>query len=182
MLTLALVACAPVQTAPVVNLTDVQNTAIAIVGTDVAPTQAALPAAAQESMPTVALPTPSPKPTLSPPPILTPDTIQVEMWQDYQAELAKALFVYDPAFPLSSYGPDAYNGAICEWDVLGGSNQEVYSWAACISADGLSLRTNPAVIYLETDGSIQKVDILSVEVDRQNQTVTYDLHPFPEQS
>jgi hypothetical protein len=110
-------------------------------------------------------------PTLSPPPIFTPDAIQVESWQEYQAELAKVL--------LYGYGPEAYKGALCEWDILGQSNQEAYLWVACISADGLWLESLPVVIYLKHDEAIREVNIPNIEIDRHTQTETYDLHLFP---
>lgn len=128
---------------------------------------------------TFVFPTPSPMPTQPPPPILTPDVIQVERWQEYQTELAKALFTYNPAFPQWRYGPDIYKDAICEWDILGRSDQELYLWTACISADGLSLRMNPVVIYLESDGSILEVNVAREEADYSTQLVAYDLHLFP---
>jgi hypothetical protein len=179
-LALILAACAPVQA----NATDVHNTAVAVAGTEVALTQAALPTATPP--PTTSTQTPeitfapaTTIPTLVPPPIFTPDAIQVERWREYQTELANALFVYNPAFPQLRYGPDVYQGAICEWDILGLSNQEVYLWAACISADGLSLRTNPAVIYLEPDGSILGVKAASEKIDLPDPYLIYDLHLFP---
>ncbi len=114
-------------------------------------------------------PAPSLYPTQHPPPILTPDAFQVERWKEYQTELAQALFVYNPNFPQQHYGPAVYKDAICEWDILGRSGQEVYLWAACVSADGLSLRTNPTVIYLEPDGSIREVNVPSVDVNFHDQ-------------
>ena len=127
-----------------------------------------------------AVPIPAtPLPTEPIPPVLTPDAYQVEHWQEYQTELAKALFVYNPEFPQWSYGSDVSKDAICEWDILGWSDQEMYLWVACISANGLSLRTNPAVVYLELDDSIQKVNVPNVEVNHRDQTETYDLQLFP---
>ena len=62
LLALVLSACAPAQTTPAVNLTEVQNTAIAIVGKDVALTQTALPTATLEATPTFAPATHTPIP------------------------------------------------------------------------------------------------------------------------
>jgi hypothetical protein len=101
-------------------------------------------------MATVEYSPPTTIPTLVPPPIFTPDAIQVERWQEYQTELAKAL--------LYGYGPEAYKGALCEWDILGRSGQDVYVWAYCATLGGGS-GGFPAVISLEADGSIQKVGI-----------------------
>jgi hypothetical protein len=148
------------------GMTQVQNTALAIVWTDVALTQTAIPTATlppptftptnlPTSIPTHPLPPtftptdlPTSIPTEPPPPILTPDAIQVERWQEYQTELAKALYSYDPNDPShqEGYYPGADKDALCEWDILGQSGQEVYVWAACVSADGLWLERHPAVI------------------------------------
>ncbi len=147
-----------------------------------APTETLVPSAVPPtftSTATIVYPTPSPLPTQLPFPMITPDVIQVARWKEYQTELAKALFVYNSAFPQLRYGPDVYKGAICEWDILGQSDQEVYVWAACISADDLSLRTNPAVIYLELDGAIREVKVASEKIDLPDPYLVYDLHLFP---
>ena len=140
LLVVTLTACAP---AP--PTTDVQSTAIAIVQTGVALTQTAMPTATPTFTPTAtptALPTFSPVPTLVRP-IFTPDAIQLEKWQEYQTKLAKALLI-NPSI-----------NAICEWDILGRSIQEVYVWAICGSTGGGD--DGAAAIYLNTDGSIQKI-------------------------
>jgi hypothetical protein len=139
-LTITLAACAPAQT----NTENAQNTAVAIVQTGVALTQMALPTA------TLPLPTftstalPTPIPALPPPPILTPDTIQVERWKEYETALAKSIF--------SSLPPEV---VLCEWEILGRSEQEVYVWVVCQNQH--STGSLPAVIYLDTNGSIQSV-------------------------
>jgi hypothetical protein len=102
-------------------------------------------------------PAPTLYPTQHPPPILTPDAFQVERWKEYQTELAKALFVYDPNFPQLHYGPAVSKDAICEWDILGRSGQEVYVWAMCSAPHAVDRR--PAVIHLKLDGTIQKVEV-----------------------
>ena len=80
---------------------------------------------------------------------MTPNAIQVERWKEYQTELAK--------YVLSDAGTmfTNYEHALCEWDILGQSNQEVYVWAVC--SDFNSLAEKPAVIYLEANGSIRDV-------------------------
>jgi hypothetical protein len=89
-------------------------------------------------------------PTQTPIPFITPDAIQVERWKEYQAELAKLVLANHSSqkFPF-------YKTALCEWDILGRSNQEVYVWAEC-TFPGTSGR-GPAVIYLEVNGSIRDV-------------------------
>ncbi len=160
---IALAGCAPAQ----LNTANVQNTAIAL-------NQTALPI--DTPIATYVSPTPSPIPTQPPPPIFTPDAIQVERWKEYQTELAKVLFSYDPNHLEGGYDPEAYKDAICEWDILGQSGLEAYIWAECIS--GLALKSNPAVVDLKPDGSIRKVNVPSVEINHDlNQF--YDLHLFP---
>jgi len=70
-----------------------------------------------EVIPTVI---PSPMPTQPILAVITPDAMQVERWKQYQAELAKMI--------LCDSGHDCpyYEFALCEWDILGRSSQEVY--------------------------------------------------------
>jgi len=153
-----LAACAPAQ----LTTEDIQNTAIAMVQTAVVLTQAALPTATFPPSTftptaTIVYPTPSPLPTQPPPPIFTPDAIQVERWREYQMELAKALLSgYSPAL---GYDPDLYKSALCEWDILGRSGQEVYVWAFCAALGGEENGSFPTVIYLEADGSIRNMSV-----------------------
>jgi hypothetical protein len=145
-----LTACGQV-TPQAAEMTKVQNTAVAIVQTGVALTQSAMPTATPTNTPT-ALPTaitPTLEPTQPPVPLLTPDAIQVERWREYQTELAK-LVLSD-----SGVANPIYADALCEWDILGRSEQEVYVWAVCGNFNSGGRR--PAVIYLEIDGTIQKV-------------------------
>lgn len=98
---------------------------------------------------TFAIPTPSALPTEQLIPILTPDAIQVARWKEYQAELAKLILLHS--------GTDIQEHALCEWDILGNSGQEVYVWAVCF---GPSTRgESPAVIYLEANGGIQMIRV-----------------------
>lgn len=143
-----LASCAPSPSIPV----DVQNTAMVAVQTYIALTQTAAPT------PTV-IPTITPQatliPTLPPPPILTPDAVQVERWQEYQRELAKSVLPYDPS-PI----------VLCEWAILGQSNQEVYIWAVC---EGGALTSAPVIIYLNIDGTIQHTDAVGYDATRNTQ-------------
>jgi hypothetical protein len=79
-------------------------------------------------------------------PIITPDAMQVERWKEYQTALVKSIFPND--------SPELF---LCEWDILGRSDQEVYVWAVC----GIGERTGsvPAVIHLNPDGSILSAEI-----------------------
>lgn len=121
-----------------------------------APTETLLPSAVPPTSTATAdiIPaatTPSPLPTQPIVPLITPDAIQVARWKEYQAELAKLV--------LSEAGdifPD-YESALCEWDILGRSDQEVYVWAECIGPNAAGRK--PAVVYLEADGLIRKVRV-----------------------
>ena len=139
LLIVLLTACAPTADIPV----DAQNTAMSIVQTDIARTQTALPTVTPSP---TATPLPSPYPTQPPLPILTPDAVQVERWREYEAALAKVIL------PMFDYM------VLCEWDILGRSEQEVYVWAACRAPGGDDSR--PAVIRLGIDGAIQEVEVL----------------------
>lgn len=100
---------------------------------------------------TFAIPTQSPIPTQPPVLLLKPDAIQVERWREYQTEMAKIILSDGgDVFPL-------YENALCEWDILGRSVQEVYVWAECIgpSTGG----RGPAVLHLRTDESIEYVRV-----------------------
>src|SRR5690606_12383285 len=109
---------------------------------DIARTQTALPT------PTV-ISTATPKatliPTLPPPPIITPDAVQVERWREYETALAKSIL------PMFEYM------VLCEWDILGRSELEVYVWATCRIPGANDSR--PAVIRLGLDGAIQEVEV-----------------------
>jgi hypothetical protein len=84
------------------------------------------------------------------PPTITPAptaTIKIERWMEYENALAKVIL------PISS--------GICEWEILGQKNQEVYVWAICqVTNNSLdSAASLPAVILLGSDGGIEKVQI-----------------------
>ena len=70
--------------------------------------------------------TPSPLPTLPTISVLTPDAVQVERWKEYQTELEKLVLAQH-----SSQKIPFDETALCEWDILGRSGQEVYVWAMC---------------------------------------------------
>jgi hypothetical protein len=103
-------------------------------------------------------PAPSPLPTQPTIAVFTPDPIQVERWKEYQTALAKSF--------LSYLHPEE---VLCEWEILGRSDQEVYLWAVCMSiipigitAEGrdiFSSSSTPAVIHVGEDGAVQSVEI-----------------------
>jgi hypothetical protein len=82
--------------------------------------------------------------TITPVPIAT---TKVERWMEYEHALAmEILWTSD---------------ALCEWEVLGQNNQEVYVWAMCqiTNLEIGSAASVPAVIYLGSNGNIEKVQI-----------------------
>jgi len=72
----------------------------------------------------------------------------MERWVEYQNSLAA---VFLPSTP-----------GLCEWELLGQSEREVYVWAICQEADSSNgaAMSAPAVIHLsEGNGSIGKVEV-----------------------
>ena len=136
-LIISLASCAPAATALPTAMP------ASVTPTDNAPTSTPTPEL------TLALATPLPtQPTI---PILTPDAFQAAHWKEYQTELAKLV--------LSDSGAEYpfYKTALCEWDILGRSGQQVYVWAIC--GDPSSGGDRPAAIYLNADGSIRDVKV-----------------------
>jgi hypothetical protein len=82
---------------------------------------------------------PSPLPT-QPIIVMTPDSTQLERWREYEAALGKAIFKEATL-------------VLCEWEIVGQSDQEVYVWAICTNMDGTG--SVPAVVYLNSDGTVQ---------------------------
>jgi len=102
--------------------------------------------------------TPSPLPTQPIILVITPDPIQVERWKEYETALATSLFP-------SSFIPGEF---LCEWEILGRSDQEIYVWAVCMSIFSVFSVGDtklpyhagiPAVIHIGTDGVVQNVEI-----------------------
>ena len=129
---------------------------------------AALPQ--ETATPTAVPPTPVPTSTLIPPiiapsplpiqtqpiiPAVTADSIQVERWKEYEDALAKVLFP-------SSFIPGEF---LCEWEILGRSDQEIYVWTVCMSifsveSTGLPYHAEmPVAIHIGKDGAVQSVEI-----------------------
>jgi len=84
------------------------------------------------------------------------EAAQLARWMEYENALAKKLM------PLSR--PEE---VLCEWELSGRANQEVYVWAVCtetapvteISLFFFRTASIPAVIHLGADGAVQKVEI-----------------------
>ena len=95
--------------------------------------------------------TPSPMPATPAFPLITPDVAQMERWNEYENALAQAFF-------KSYLQPDE---VVCEWEILGRADQEVYVWGYCsvIYSATPSAASIPAVIHLRTDGSVQNAEI-----------------------
>ncbi len=167
LLILALTACTSAQ--PV----DVQGTAVALAVTEIHLTQSLLPTPTPTATATIEFILPTPYPTQPHPPIFTPDATQVERWKEYQAELSK--IVLSSNLELGN-DPATYENALCEWDILGQSSQAVYVYVVCVIAKGNGGMRTPAIIYLEKDGSIQKVQLPE---SKDTNSEMFDYASFP---
>ena len=122
------------------------------------PTSTAIPSVTSTfthaSTPSIIAPTAMPTQlTIS---VVTPGLNQIEHWKEYQMALAESLF-----FPP--------NETLCEWDILGTSEQTLYVWVFCESIlpfgatsagrQMYSSSSTPAVVHLAIDGTIQSVEI-----------------------
>lgn len=76
-----------------------------------------------------------------------PPTAKIERWVEYQNALATAFIPSTPG--------------LCEWELLGQTENEVYVWAICQEADSSNgaAMSAPAVIYLSKNNSIERVEI-----------------------
>lgn len=142
--------------------------------------------ALETSTPDVSSPTPLPVSTLLPAtdiptslptqpiiPIITPDAIQMERWKEYQAELAKVVLSSNPEI---GHDLAVSKDALCEWDILGQSGPKIYVYVVCVIAAGNGDMRKPAIIYLEPDGSIQKVQLPEPKAGNSE---IFDYDPFP---
>ena len=97
--------------------------------------------------------TPSPMPT-EPVVAITPYPAQLERWEEYEEALAMVLLP-----------PNFFPGEVlCEWELLGQADQEIYVWAFCQSPPLTarlppSIHSIPAVIHFGEDGTVQSVEI-----------------------
>lgn len=95
----------------------------------------------------------SPQPTTQFAITANPD--QLVRWREYELALAvKILYTHPP------------EEVLCEWEILGQSDLDVYVWAFCIGLPPAGKNEEyapradiPAVIHLGSDGSIQSVEI-----------------------
>ncbi len=126
------------------------------------PTATAIPIVVSPTMiPTFILPPvtilATPLPTLPvTPPFITPDAIQTARWKEYEAILAKSL----------GFLPQE---TLCEWDILGTSEQILYIWVVCentipfgTTSKGIKMYSSsstPALIHIEKDRSVHSVEI-----------------------
>jgi hypothetical protein len=87
---------------------------------------------------------------------ITPEPAQLERWAEYENALARILM------PMSS--PEK---VLCEWELLGQTDQEVYVWAFCMETTPVAeispfffrAANAPAVIHIGADGAVQNVEI-----------------------
>jgi hypothetical protein len=94
---------------------------------------------------------PSPLPTEPIIPAITPNVTQIERWNEYEDALAKAFF-------KSFLRPEE---VVCEWEILGQTEQEVYVYAHCagIYSATPSQASIPAVIHIEANGAVTSAEI-----------------------
>jgi hypothetical protein len=113
-----------------------------------APTEALISAPISAFTPIPQTPTRQPSSNL----IATPtSSAQLERWMEYENALA-AVFLPSPYLP---------GKGLCEWEILGRLENEVYVWAMCQVADSAegAAMSAPAVIYLAENDSIEKVKV-----------------------
>jgi|GEM_PF-1317564 len=102
--------------------------------------------------------TPSPLPTEPFVPIITLDANQAGRWREYEDSLARNL--------LPDLSPE---DVLCEWEILGQTDMEMYIWAKCMSVNSIATTSKgtaiflssstPAVVHLGIDGTIQNVEV-----------------------
>lgn len=81
---------------------------------------------------------------------ITPDPTQLVMWLEYQSALGKEFI------PIIS----SQEQVLCEWEILGQAEQEVYVWALCQETGPIpSSMSAPAVIHLGPGGVVIRVDV-----------------------
>lgn len=93
----------------------------------------------------------TPLPTLPIIPLITPDSIEIQRWQEYEDALAATFF------KTSILTAEV----VCDWEILGRGNQEVYVYADCagIYSAAPYRGSIPAVIHIRADGSVINAEI-----------------------
>lgn len=97
-----------------------------------------------------------PLPTQAMKAVIRPEPAELERWNEYENAVAKKLMPLAPPKKV-----------LCEWELSGRSDQEVYVWAVCmetipaveISPFFFPVVSIPAVIHLGADGDVQNVEI-----------------------
>lgn len=112
---------------------------------------------AQESAPFMTSPQPSPSPMTSPQPYprLSASPSEIEHLPQIQTALAERLLHTLPAEKV-----------LCEWEILGRDDLEIYVWARCSGLveigqnnPGHPTAEIPAVIHVAEDGAVESVEI-----------------------
>ncbi|MCD4671180.1 MAG: hypothetical protein K8R77_00820, partial [Anaerolineaceae bacterium] len=123
------------------------NTTSMVFSADFTPTETKISTVTNADTVTPVLLTPSPSSTISV--YITPNADQLARWQEYEKALAKKI--------IPSPIPE---NVLCEWVILGQSENEVYLWAFCQLPGEIPTGASvPAVVYLGTDGVVQSVEI-----------------------
>ncbi len=108
---------------------------------------ACVPASRSTPLPTMQPPSPEPSHNAI---ASATSATKLARWQEYENALA-AVFLPQPYLP---------GKGLCEWEVLGRSEQEVYVWAECqVDYAGGAAMSAPAVIDLADNGSIEGVRV-----------------------
>jgi hypothetical protein len=117
-------------------------------------TPTGLPALIQTAYVTTT-PSPIPTATNTMQVAITANPDQLARWREYERALASKFLSYLPPEEV-----------ICEWEILGQSEQEVYVWAVCLglppagrSEKYAPIASIPSAIHLGSDGSVQSVEL-----------------------
>lgn len=87
--------------------------------------------------------------------VITPEPDQLEKWQEYEDALGKRLFKRE----------SLEHEILCEWEILGQSDREVYVWAFCMvttpfgETGNFPFKSLPALIRLDEDNDIQEIEL-----------------------
>ncbi len=83
-------------------------------------------------------------------PVITPEPAELERWREYEEALGNAI-----------YERVQRTDIICEWQIVGRADREVYVWVACSGFrpfdSKLTTFTQCAVVYLGADGEVQGI-------------------------